>query len=146
MTYYWYVTPYYQPDRRLDGPFESRSDCESRCLAICSEDAKQRIITALLEGRSISSVTIAYLPRPFDSSVVTAPLIVPKAPVLAASSGSDGADLLTKLRALPRSKLLKIATAIGFAPPASLVHNRIALATRIYRELTEAARANVSMS
>lgn len=62
MTTLWFITSASSPDKRLDGPFSSRDECERACLTRMSETNK---IDAAWNHDG--NVTRYFIPRPFKS-------------------------------------------------------------------------------
>lgn len=136
----WYVTSIMHPEHPLDGPYDSRADCAKQCLLLVSDATRQRMVTAILNGAPVTSVGISYVPRPFFNTMSALPAPAPMPTSLPRAQHVNAPpDLLAKLRALPRSKLLRIAATIQMEVPESLEHNKAALATCVHNFLLRSA-------
>lgn len=139
----WYVTPVRDATHKLDGPFETYSEAQKRCVQLASEETRQRIINEVLAGKPISQIAMLYMPAPSRLTHIPGPvkyrvLRTENKPLILASP----VTLLGKLKLLSRGKLMKIAAAISMPVPPELYHNRAALAAHVHAALHRAANAD----
>lgn len=130
----WYVTPLTKPERRLDGPYATREQCERRCIQIASDETKSAIVEALLESGSadIRFAVSLYMPSPVTLSAAASSIPAPVASAPISTPRYTPPSLLNKLKQLPRGKLMQIANVIGLS---STDHNKHALAATIFKTL-----------
>lgn len=141
----WYVIPILNSSKRLAGPYNSLTECERVAFNMQASETRQRIIEAILEGTSLPSHNAVYTPTPVRIAVqAPSTSTSPELSVQTDSGVSFGSRtyvpsrLLTKLRALPKSKLLSIAAAVNLSMPddGKNLHREV-LALRVYKALQE---------
>lgn len=137
----WYVTPVRDADRNIDGPFESYTQAQKRCVQLASEETRQRIINEVLAGKTISQVGLLYISKPVTLTHVPGAIKyrVPNPDYPSVIAPVAPLTLQGKLKLLSRGKLMKIAKAIDLPVPQDLYHNRAALAAYVYAALKSAA-------